>query len=163
MDLSSFELFHVFRFVFAFLFFNQHNSLATLHAFSITMELGSLLSPQWPQQGRGSVPSTLPQTQPLSIGTGPCRGSRDWAPAALLPLLIALLFLSLWKRGFQNQFNFQKVYICGEGGSNLRERARVYMCKCGFFLSFFKNAVLFVSVCHESIAVSDFFQLYFSI
>lgn len=37
------------------------------------------------------------------------------------------------------------------------------MCVCvsasvWIFLSFFKNAVLFVSVCHGSIAVSDFFS-----
>lgn len=44
-----------------------------------------------------------------------------------------------------------------------RECMCVYVCKCVGFLSFFLNAVIFVSVCHESIAVSDFFQLYLSI
>lgn len=39
----------------------------------------------------------------------------------------------------------------------------VYVCKHVDFFIVFLNAVIFVSVCHGSIAVSDFFRLYLSI
>lgn len=51
VDLGSLGLIHVFRFVFALLsVLNQRSSLATLHTCSITVELGSLLEPQWQEQ-----------------------------------------------------------------------------------------------------------------
>lgn len=92
---------HVFRFVFAFFFFFlNHSSLATLHAFSITMELGFLLEP--PAAALGSILCWMaldPTIEHLAPGPG---GSGGWAPADPSPLSHLSLLPILRKKGFQN-------------------------------------------------------------
>lgn len=110
---------------------NQHNSLATLHAFSVTVELGFLLEPLAViAAALGSLLYGLPWTQPLNIWH--LTLWREWGLGTCSPpssLLIFLFFPSLWKKDFQNQFSFQKVYICGEGGG-VYLRESVYVCMC---------------------------------
>lgn len=98
----------------------------------------------------GSLLCRLPWTQPLNVWHRPLwreRGLGTCSPAS--SLLLCLCFPSLRKRGFQNQFSFQKVYIC-RGGGGLFERERVCVCVCvckcvDFFIIFLKCSTLCIS------------------
>lgn len=100
------------------------------------------------------------------LAPDPCGGSGDWAPAVLLPLSSSFSSSQLCgRRVFKTNLVSKKCTFVGRvGGLFERECVCVYVSvSVWIFLSFFKNAVLFVSVCHGSIAVSDIFQLYLSI
>lgn len=112
-----------------FYFLNQRSSLATLHAFSVIEELGFSLAPRARADalallgsaagGRGG---TLGPRTTEHSASDPCGGSRG--PASVVPLPLSSLSSShLRKRGFQTQFSFQKVYICGEGRGSVCESA----------------------------------------
>lgn len=115
-----------------FFFLNQHSSLATLHAFSITMELGVCWSPWRPYQQHGAVSSAASDPTIEHLAPDPRGGCGDWAPAVLRPLASPFSSSHLYGRGvFKTNLVSKKVYICGEGGgSNLRERESVCVCMC---------------------------------
>lgn len=151
-----------------FFFLNQYSSLATAR---IQYYHGAGILAGAPGGDSSSTGQSLWAVLDLTIehlASSPCGGSGFWAPTVLL--LLSFSSSHLCGRGvFKTNLVSKNVYICGEGGGfYLRERDS--MCVCVFvsisvwiFLSFFKNAVLFVSVCPGSVAVSDFFQLYLSI